>query len=115
MIDAVTIPSSSRLESLITDRYGATEVIDSSNSGRAIKAFGCTRGTQGGAATSSDDHTLQHTTDSLRDAGPEITLDSVYSDGQVTNSTFAPNYQKAHAYAKSGRTNRLAYVAVTLF
>jgi len=28
---------------------------------------------------------------------------------------FAPNYQKAHAYAKSGRTNRLAYVAVTLF
>ena len=29
--------------------------------------------------------------------------------------TFAPNYQKAHPYAKSGRTNRLAYVAVTLF
>jgi len=28
---------------------------------------------------------------------------------------FAPNYQKAHHYAKSGRTNRLAYVAVTLF
>ena len=28
---------------------------------------------------------------------------------------FAPNYQKAHPYAKSGRTNRLAYVAVTLF
>jgi len=27
---------------------------------------------------------------------------------------FAPNYQKAHPYAKSGRTNRLAYVAVTL-
>jgi len=26
---------------------------------------------------------------------------------------FAPNYQKAHPYAKSGRTNRLAYVAVT--
>ena len=28
---------------------------------------------------------------------------------------FAPNYQKAHPYAKSGRTNCLAYVAVTLF
>ena len=28
---------------------------------------------------------------------------------------FPPNYQKAHSYAKSGRTNRLAYVAVTLF
>jgi len=28
---------------------------------------------------------------------------------------FAPNYQKAHRYAKSGRTNRLAYVAVTVF
>jgi len=28
---------------------------------------------------------------------------------------FAPNYQKAHPYAKSGWTNRLAYVAVTLF
>jgi len=28
---------------------------------------------------------------------------------------FAPNFQKAHPYAKSGRTNRLAYVAVTLF
>jgi len=28
---------------------------------------------------------------------------------------FAPNYQKAHPYAKSGRINRLAYVAVTLF
>ena len=28
---------------------------------------------------------------------------------------FAPNYQEAHFYAKSGRTNRLAYVAVTLF
>jgi len=28
---------------------------------------------------------------------------------------FAPNYQKAHPYAKSGRTNRLAYVAVMLF
>jgi len=28
---------------------------------------------------------------------------------------FAANYQKAHPYAKSGRTNRLAYVAVTLF
>ena len=27
----------------------------------------------------------------------------------------APNYRKAHPYAKSGRTNRLAYVAVTLF
>jgi len=27
---------------------------------------------------------------------------------------FAPNYQKAHPYAKSGRTNRLTYVAVTL-
>jgi len=27
----------------------------------------------------------------------------------------APNYQKAHPYAKSGRSNRLAYVAVTLF
>jgi len=26
----------------------------------------------------------------------------------------APNYQKAHPYAKSRRTNRLAYVAVTL-
>jgi len=26
---------------------------------------------------------------------------------------FAPNYQKAHPYAKSGRKNRLAYVAVT--
>jgi len=24
---------------------------------------------------------------------------------------FAPNYKKAHPYAKSGRTNRLAYVA----
>ena len=29
--------------------------------------------------------------------------------------TFAPNNQKAHPYAKSGRTIRLAYVAVTLF
>ena len=28
---------------------------------------------------------------------------------------FAPNYQKAHPSAKSDRTNRLAYVAVTLF
>jgi len=28
---------------------------------------------------------------------------------------FAPNYQKAHPYAKSGRTNCLACVAVTLF
>jgi len=28
---------------------------------------------------------------------------------------FAPNYQNAHPYAKSGRTNRLAYVVVTLF
>jgi len=28
---------------------------------------------------------------------------------------FAPTYQKAHSYAKSGRTNCLAYVAVTLF
>jgi len=27
----------------------------------------------------------------------------------------APNYQKAHSYATSGRTNGLAYVAVTLF
>ena len=26
-----------------------------------------------------------------------------------------PKYQKAHPYAKSGRTNRLAYVAVALF
>ena len=26
-----------------------------------------------------------------------------------------PNYRKAHPYAKSGRTYRLAYVAVTLF
>jgi len=29
--------------------------------------------------------------------------------------SFAPNYQKAHPYAKSGRTNSLAYVAVTWF
>jgi len=28
---------------------------------------------------------------------------------------FAPNYQKADPYAKSGQTNRLAYVKVTLF
>jgi len=28
---------------------------------------------------------------------------------------FEPNYQKAHPYAKFGRTNRLTYVAVTLF
>jgi len=28
---------------------------------------------------------------------------------------FAPNYEKAHPYAKSGQTNRLGYVAVTLF
>ena len=28
---------------------------------------------------------------------------------------FARYYQKAHPYAKSGRTSRLAYVAVTLF
>ena len=28
---------------------------------------------------------------------------------------FAPNYQKAHPYDKFGRTNCLAYVAVTLF
>jgi len=27
----------------------------------------------------------------------------------------APNYQKTLPYAKSGRTNRLAYVALTLF
>jgi len=27
----------------------------------------------------------------------------------------ALHYQKAHPYAKSGRTNRLAYVAVLLF
>ena len=48
---------------------GATEVIDSSNSGRAIKAFGCTRGTQGGAATSSDHQTLQQTTTNYK--GPK--------------------------------------------
>jgi len=28
---------------------------------------------------------------------------------------FAPNYQKAHPYAKSGRTNRLTYVVVAFF
>ena len=28
---------------------------------------------------------------------------------------FAPNYQNAHPYAKPGRTNCLAYVAVSLF
>jgi len=28
---------------------------------------------------------------------------------------FAPNYQKAHPYAKYGRTNRLANAAVALF
>ena len=28
---------------------------------------------------------------------------------------FAANYQNAYPYATSGRTNRLAYVAVTLF
>ena len=28
---------------------------------------------------------------------------------------FSPNYQKAHPYAKSGRTNRLAYVTVTFW
>jgi len=28
---------------------------------------------------------------------------------------FARNYQKTHPYAKSDRTNRLTYVAVTLF
>jgi len=28
---------------------------------------------------------------------------------------FAPIYQKAHFYAKSGRTNRLAFMAVALF
>jgi len=28
---------------------------------------------------------------------------------------FAPNYQKAHPYAKCGGTNRLLYVTVTLF
>ena len=28
---------------------------------------------------------------------------------------FVPNYQKTHPYAKSGRTNRFAYVVVTLF
>jgi len=28
---------------------------------------------------------------------------------------FGPRYQKAHPYAKSGRMNRLAYVAVAVF
>jgi len=28
---------------------------------------------------------------------------------------FAPYYQKAHPYAKSGRTNHLAYASVALF
>jgi len=34
---------------------------------------------------------------------------------KVGVDNFAPNYQKAPPYAKSGRTNRLAYVALTLF
>jgi len=34
---------------------------------------------------------------------------------KVRVKIFAPNYQKAHPYGKSGRTNRLAYLAVTLF
>ena len=28
---------------------------------------------------------------------------------------FGPKYQKAHSYAKTGRINSLAYVAVTVF
>ena len=48
---------------------------------------------------------------------PHFTMENVKFRGPVKwgLKIFAPNYQKAHSYAKSGRTNRLAYVAVTLF
>ena len=42
---------------------------------------------------------------------PHLTMEAVKWGLKI----FAPNYQKAHPYARSGRTNRLAYVAVTLF
>ena len=47
----------------------------------------------------------------------DFTMDNFKFRGPVKYvlKIFAPNYQKAHPYAKSGRTNRLAYVAVTLF
>ena len=48
---------------------------------------------------------------------PHLTMENFKFWGPVKwgLKIFAPNYQKAHLYAKSGRTNRLAYVAVTLF
>jgi len=48
---------------------------------------------------------------------PHFTMENYKISGAVKwgLKIFAPNYQKAHPYAKSGRTNRLAYVAVTLF
>ena len=48
---------------------------------------------------------------------PHFAMDNFKFRGRVKwgLKIVAPNYQKAHPYAKSGRTNRLAYVAVTLF
>jgi len=48
---------------------------------------------------------------------PHFTIENFKFQGAVKwgLKIFAPNYQKAHPYAKSGGTNRLAYVAVTLF
>jgi len=48
---------------------------------------------------------------------PHFTMDN-FKFWEAVNwglKIFAPNYQKAHPYAKSGRTNRLGYMAVTLF
>jgi len=48
---------------------------------------------------------------------PHFTIENFKFRGAVKwgLKIVAPNYQKAHPYAKSGRTNRLAYVAVRLF
>ena len=48
---------------------------------------------------------------------PHFTMENFKFRGSVKwgLKIFAPNYQKAHSDAKSGPTNRLAYVAVTLF
>jgi len=48
---------------------------------------------------------------------PHFTMETFKFRGGVEwgLQIFAPNYQKEHAYAKCGRKNRLAYVAVTMF
>jgi len=48
---------------------------------------------------------------------PHFTMENFKFRGAVKwgLNFFSPNYQKAHPYAKFGRTNRLAYVAVMLY